>query len=65
MTALLSSTTTPLHHYEGLNSVNADSTVDMLLDYCKAHPEGIVLKLAGPQHLPAVAAHPEPLGALV
>lgn len=45
--------------------VNADSTVDMFLDYCEVHPEGIVLKLAGPQHLPAVAAHPESLEAFV
>lgn len=35
--------------------VDAQSTVDMLVDYLKRHPEGTLLSIAGPQNLPTVA----------
>ncbi|QPK81230.1 hypothetical protein G7Y41_09405 [Schaalia sp. ZJ405] len=34
---------------------DADSTVDMFLDYLDQHPEGTLLMLAGPQHRPTIA----------
>ncbi|QPK80830.1 hypothetical protein G7Y41_07150 [Schaalia sp. ZJ405] len=38
---------------------DADSTVDMFLDYLRQHPEGTLLRLAGPQHRPTIATMKE------
>lgn len=38
---------------------DADSTVDMFLDYLRRHPEGTLLRLAGPQHRLTIATMKE------
>lgn len=44
--------------------LDAESTVDMLLEYLCEHPEGTLLSIAGPQNRPAIATRPEAVPAL-